>query len=80
MVEIAHSNIDISEDPSADILASKLESFALALSEREYQVLAAILLKSMAPLDRIKWRDITQLLDADEEIILRDLEAQKEEY
>jgi hypothetical protein len=50
-----------------------LDSFASTLSRRERLILAAIIMASMDPIERMRWRDLTKILDPNEIEILKRL-------
>jgi hypothetical protein len=51
----------------------RLDSFASTLSRRERLILAAIIMASMDPIERMRWRDLTKILDPNEIEILKRL-------
>lgn len=57
-------------------LAERLNEYAQRLSEHEKQVLFEILLRAMEPLDRFRYMKTSDLLNPDEEGILRSLEKE----
>jgi hypothetical protein len=66
------------KDCENDLLsfAHTLDSFAATLSKGERIILAAILLNSMDPVERMNWRNITNLLRPDEIQILDKLQGE----
>ena len=59
-------------------LAESLNEYALALPEREQRVLYEMLLQAMEPLDRFRYVRTSDLLNSDEEAVLRSLEKDQE--
>lgn len=57
-------------------LADSLSEYALALPEREKRVLFEMLLQAMAPLDRFLYVRASDLLNSDEQVLLRSLEKE----
>jgi hypothetical protein len=57
-------------------LAESLNEYALTLPEREKRALYEMLLRAMEPLDRFRYLRISDLLDSDEEAVLRSLEKE----
>ena len=51
---------------AADSLAVKLAEFAGSLSQRDARLLAAIVVRSMNPLERMRYLDASGLLTAEE--------------
>jgi hypothetical protein len=51
----------------------RLNSFASTLPRRERLILAAIIMASMDPIERMRWRDLTKILDPNEIEILKKL-------
>lgn len=56
--------------------AHRLESFAATLPKGERLILAALILNSMDPVERMNWRNITNLLQPDEIEILNKLQGE----
>jgi hypothetical protein len=67
------------KDSEKDLLsfAHKLDSFATTLPKSERLILAAIIFNLMDPIERMKWRDVTTLLKADEIEILNKLQSEE---
>lgn len=64
-------------DPDAlASFASKLEDFAATRSGRERRMLAALVLASLDPVERMRWLAPADLLSAREEAYLRTIEAE----
>ena len=57
-------------------LAENLNEYALTLPEREKQALFEMLLQAMEPLDRFRYLRTSDLLNSDEEAVLRSLEKE----
>ena len=53
-------------DKPARLLAERLEAFSGDLTERDRVLLEIVLLSAMDPLDRLRWRDASRLLNARE--------------
>jgi len=56
--------------------AQKLDSFAETLPKSERLLLATIIINLMDPIERMKWRDVTNLLNADEIQLLKRLQSE----
>jgi hypothetical protein len=56
--------------------AHRLESFAATLPKSERLLLATIIFNSMDPIERMKWRNVTNLLEPDEIEILNKLQGE----
>lgn len=67
------------KDYENDLLsfADSLDSFAATLTRRERLILAAIILNSMDPIERMKWRNVTNLLEPGEIDILDKMQGEK---
>jgi len=76
MGEPAPTNINC-PDPTIRSFARKLALFSSTFSLRERQILFSIIVERLDPLDRMKFRDINQLLTQDELDILNDLMAKE---
>jgi hypothetical protein len=72
MGEVAPQDIGYS-DSIIRSFAQKLALFSSTVSTREKQILASIIMERLDPLDRMKFRDIHQLLTQDELFILNGL-------
>lgn len=57
-------------------LAAKLKKYASTLPDGEMQILSELLLQSMKPLDRFRYLKTSELLDAEEESLLRSIERE----
>lgn len=55
----------------------RLDSFASTLPRRERLILAEIIIASMDPIERMRWRDLTKILDPSEVEILKKLQIEK---
>lgn len=55
----------------------RLDSFASTLPRRERLILAAIIMASMDPIERMRWQDHTKILDPNEIEILKKLQIEK---
>jgi len=55
----------------------RLDSFASTLPRRERLILAAMIIASMDPIERMRWRDLAKILDPNEIEILRKLRIEK---
>lgn len=55
----------------------RLDSFASTLPRRERLILAEIIMASMDPIERMRWRDLTKILDPSEVEILKKLQIEK---
>jgi hypothetical protein len=66
------------KDPENDLLslAHRLDSFAATLPKSERLLLAAIIFNLMDPIERMKWRNVTNLLEPDEIEILNKLQRE----
>jgi hypothetical protein len=62
------------DEQTVAAFAAHLEAFSLTLAERERQLLAALLLSAMDPLDRMRLRAPEDLLSPMETAVLRALE------
>jgi hypothetical protein len=56
--------------------AERLDSFAATLPKAERLILAAIILNSMDPVERMNWRRVTSLLEPDEIETLNKLQGE----
>ena len=56
--------------------ARRLDSFATTLPKRERLVLATIIYNLMDPIERMNWRNVTVLLEADEIEALKKLQSE----
>lgn len=54
----------------------RLDSFASTLTRRERLALAAIIIASMDPIERMRWHDHTKILDFEEIEILKKLQIE----
>jgi hypothetical protein len=59
--------------------AHRLDSYAASLQTRERLILAAVLVRSMDPLDRMRFKDPSSLLEPDEAAILDMLQKEEAE-
>jgi hypothetical protein len=59
--------------------AHRLDSYAATMTKRERLILAAIIMRSMDPLERFWWRDPNRLLEPDDKAILDRLEKEPTE-
>jgi hypothetical protein len=86
MTESIRDNCD--NDPKQDkdrydnrlLLSSftkRLDSLASTLPRRERLILAAIIMTSMDPIERMRWQDHTKILDSNEIEILKKLQIKK---
>jgi hypothetical protein len=55
----------------------RLDSFVSTLPSRERLILAAIVMASMDPIERMRWQDHTKILDSNEIEILKKLQIEK---
>jgi hypothetical protein len=67
------------DDATVAAFADHLEEFASTLPERERELLAALLLSAMDPLDRMRLRAPGEVLTPTEAAVLRALESQPEQ-
>lgn len=70
------------DTPSAATIAAfseRLEAYASTLPQREQQALTVILLRSMDPIERMRWRDPRSLLDSQELAVLQKLQEERVE-
>ncbi|MDQ3852542.1 MAG: hypothetical protein M3299_06885, partial [Thermoproteota archaeon] len=56
--------------------AQRLDSFAATLPKSERLLLATIIFNLMDPIERMKWRNVTNLLKPDEIEILNKLQSE----
>jgi hypothetical protein len=72
------SDESISEE-AIKTFADRLEAYAAQLPEREREALQSIIIRATDPIERIRWRDVTGVLEPHEEAFLRSLadETQK---
>ena len=72
-----NENDSMNDDCENDLIsfAHRLHSFAATLSKSERLILAAIIFNSMDPLERMNWRNISNLLEPYEIEILDKLES-----
>jgi hypothetical protein len=75
------------EPPAQDIpdeeierFAARLDSFAARLRPREQAALRAVLFRAAPPLQRMRRREETDLLDADERALLEAIEREREQH
>lgn len=76
MTDQPSPGLDVDEDTVA-AFAAHLEEFAATLSEREYNLLASLLLSVLDPLERLRLRNPAEFLSADEAAILEALEHER---
>ncbi len=67
----AISDSDLPDEMAVATFAARLEAYAETLPERERDVLMAMIYRAMDPLERLRWRDTSALLDPREEALLR---------
>lgn len=86
MIESIHDNCNNEPKQNEDryndrlLISSfthRLDSFASTLPTRERLILAAIILASMDPIERMRWKDHTKILDSNEIEILKKLQIEK---
>jgi hypothetical protein len=74
--EQTHPGLHVDEETVASF-AVHLDAFARTLSEREYNMLAGLLLSALDPLQRMRLRDAEELLSTEEAAIVAALEAER---
>jgi hypothetical protein len=65
------------DEPTIAAFAERLDAYASTLSERERDALKTLLLRAMDPLERMRWRDTSMLLDPREEALLQALAGEE---
>lgn len=80
MTQPIHEDSDLRPDKNQNknellILSSfteQLGAFASTLTRREHYLLATIIMTCMDPIEKMRWRDLTKILDQDEiEILMK---------
>ena len=75
------NDINHEKDSENDLLslAQRLDSFAATLPKSERLLLATVIFNLMDPIERMKWRNATNLLEPDEIEILKKLQCEGEQ-
>ena len=75
------SEINDEKDSENDLLslAQRLDSLAATLPKSERLLLATVIFNLMDPIERMKWRNATNLLEPDEIEILNKLQCEGEQ-